>query len=468
MFKKKHVILGLTAVALLLFITTLQTGLLTKGVRANKASAQTTYPNWSQSAVYVGGDKVIYEGSLYEAKWWTSGDIPSNPTNSDACPWKLIEANVGEGTDPEQPGNPEEPEVPEVEAPSGTVNVLTDEQINALWGGINAEFSPAMAENRLSRYLSKADFEQLFPRRYGSQKWLETNPWWITPGTTVPEYYSYDNLSAAIKHIANLKYKIEIRQGVQYAPKLSVLNKETKTEYIISQHEDYNASWNISKPVETKIVDFGSFLAEGSENDKKREIAGFLANISHETSGGWDTAPDGMLAWGLYFNEETSYINSSSVGYVDGTHTIFPPVAGKSYHGRGPIQLSWNYNYGLFSAILYQDKNILLNNPELVTQDGKLGFMSALLFWMTPQDAKPSCHDIMVNNWVPTALDITNGRTQPCFGMTIVVINGGYEANKDETDYRLKRRIGHYRDITSRNGADITGEKLDTVGMNKY
>jgi hypothetical protein len=373
----------------------------------------------------------------------------------------------------EDPGNntPDDPdpgENPGNTIPSGPVNVLTDQQIDSYWGGINPDFSSASASQRLETYLSQTSFEELFPRRYGSSGWLATNPWWVSPGETVAEYYSYENLKNAIKHISDLKYKLEIRTGVAYAPKVSVLNKVTKTESIISVADDFNASWNLNKPIETKIVDFGSFLAEGSENDKKREIAAFLANIAHETGGGWDTAPGGMLAWGLYYNEETTYINSTAVGYVDSANVQFPAVAGKSYHGRGPIQLSWNYNYGLVSGILYQDKNVLLNNPENVTADGKLGFMTALLFFMTPQSPKPSCHDIIVGSWTPTAADIAAGRIEPGFGMTINVINGGFEAGKDETDYRLFRRIGHYRDITSKNGADITGEKLDTLGMSAW
>ncbi|MGB7997100.1 MAG: carbohydrate-binding protein, partial [Photobacterium halotolerans] len=33
-------------------------------------------PEWLASQVYVAGDKVIYQGQLYTAKWWTKGDQP--------------------------------------------------------------------------------------------------------------------------------------------------------------------------------------------------------------------------------------------------------------------------------------------------------------------------------------------------------------------------------------------------------
>jgi chitinase len=47
-----------------------------------------TYPEWSGSTVYDGGQRVLFNGLPYQAKWWTQGDSPaaasSNPTGS---PW---------------------------------------------------------------------------------------------------------------------------------------------------------------------------------------------------------------------------------------------------------------------------------------------------------------------------------------------------------------------------------------------
>lgn len=43
------------------------------------------YPLWSSTTVYVGGNKVSYNGVNYEAKWWTQGEIPTG-TNV----WKVI------------------------------------------------------------------------------------------------------------------------------------------------------------------------------------------------------------------------------------------------------------------------------------------------------------------------------------------------------------------------------------------
>ena len=82
---------------------------------------------------------------------------------------------------------------------------------------------------------------------------------------------------------------------------------------------------------------FPRFGNKGNLVTRKREIAAFLAQISHETTGGWATAPDGPYAWGLCFKEEVS----PQSNYCDSTSKQWPCYPGKSYKGRGPIQLSW-------------------------------------------------------------------------------------------------------------------------------
>ncbi len=74
----------------------------------------------------------------------------------------------------------------------------------------------------------------------------------------------------------------------------------------------------------------------------------------------------------------------------------------------------------------------------------------------------------MVGNWTPSAEATAKGLTPPGFGITIMIINGSLEGNKNERDHRIGRRIGHYRDITTKMGVDITGEKLNTLGMSPF
>jgi chitinase len=49
---------------------------------------------WSSTAVYVAGNQVTYNGSLWQAKWWTQGDIPGGP----AGVWTLLGSCNGSST----------------------------------------------------------------------------------------------------------------------------------------------------------------------------------------------------------------------------------------------------------------------------------------------------------------------------------------------------------------------------------
>lgn len=182
---------------------------------------------------------------------------------------------------------------------------------------------------------------------------------------------------------------------------------------------------------------YPAFGNEGALDDRKREVAAFLANISHETTGGWPAAPGGPQSWGLYFTQEVGCENGGCTGYCDASNVKYPCAPGKTYHGRGPIQLSWNYNYGFAGDALGLP---LLTNPDLVTSDGAVAFKTGIWFWTTPQAPKPSCHDVMVGKWTPSGADMAAGRL-PGFGMTINIINGGLECSKptpSQVDDRVK------------------------------
>lgn len=188
---------------------------------------------------------------------------------------------------------------------------------------------------------------------------------------------------------------------------------------------------------------FPQFLGEGPDSLRRRELAAFLAHVAQETSGAWEEAPGGYQAWGLYYKEEQHCQQGCPAYSVVTIANNYPPVAGKSYHGRGPLQLSYNYQYGQFSEAYFGDKQVLLNNPDMLTEDPVLAFSSAIWFWMTPQAAKPSCHHIMNGTWVPTATDIAKGRL-PGFGATLNVINGGVECGRPPLK-ETQQRYDYYR-----------------------
>jgi len=53
--------------------------------------ATSPYQIWQQSGTYLANTKVVWHQNVYQAKWWTRGDIPDNPVLEPwQTPWKII------------------------------------------------------------------------------------------------------------------------------------------------------------------------------------------------------------------------------------------------------------------------------------------------------------------------------------------------------------------------------------------
>jgi chitinase len=75
--------------------------------------ATSPYPVWTEDGVYVAGERVVWRQNVYAAKWWTSGELPDDPTiEESASAWRLIgpvlpgetpapSPTIAEGTYPE-------------------------------------------------------------------------------------------------------------------------------------------------------------------------------------------------------------------------------------------------------------------------------------------------------------------------------------------------------------------------------
>lgn len=160
-----------------------------------------------------------------------------------------------------------------------------------------------------------------------------------------------------------------------------------------------------------------------------------LINGRLHRAGGWASAPDGPFSWGYCFKQE----QNPGSDYCEPSAT-WPCASGKRYYGRGPMQLSWNYNYGLCGRAIGVD---LLNNPDLVANDAVIAFKAAIWFWMTAQPPKPSCHAVIAGQWQPSDADRAAGRL-PGYGVITNIINGGLECGRGQ-DGRVADRIGFYQ-----------------------
>lgn len=309
------------------------------------------------------------------------------------------------------------------------------------------KFLPIHPLYQVNDLINKDLWNTLFPYRFGAKD-TGGGVWVLDPKD---DFYTFESFIEAINRMSKIEVIFERRCGTN-AYRITRTDKTTGISKVIRTDVDFDAPRNTDKEIVTEKVDYGSFLGEGSLETRKREITAFFANISHETTGGWSTAPGGQFSWGLHFREEPTNASYAS------PDTNYPPTPGKSYKGRGPIQLSYNYNYGPASEFIFGDKQILLDHPEKVIEDAALAFQTAIWFWMTPQYPKPSAHDVMVNKWTPNELDKTKNRI-PGLGMTVNIINGGVECGQGTEKPQVLDRIGYYERFTDiyQIGTDMDG-----------
>jgi hypothetical protein len=280
-------------------------------------------------------------------------------------------------------------------------------------GTTNKEGNSSAPKMAITSFLSEAQFNTLFPQR--------------------DKFYTYAAFIKAIKEMSLVSIKIT-RRGVSVYQFIRT-DKSTGKSTVIRQDQDWNEDWAKKKPDSSYIIEYRNFCAEKDLPTNKKELAAFFANIAHETRHG----ENGKYNDGLMFIHESN----TTLPYIS-DNDAYPAIPGKKYYGRGPLQLSYNGNYGYASDCIFGDKKILLNNPDLIETDPVVAFKTAIYFWMTPQTAKPSAHDVMIGKWRPNAADKAANRI-PGFGTTINIINGEVECNKGENIFSMNDRVGFYQ-----------------------
>lgn len=191
---------------------------------------------------------------------------------------------------------------------------------------------------------------------------------------------------------------------------------------------------------------FPAFCGEYSDGRNadaicKKSIVTAFAHFSQETGGhiAKDNVSDNPLAleeWqqALVHVREMGW-SEGQAGYTTGCgqndwqNQRWPCEAGQGYFGRGAKQLSYHFNYGAFSEVMFDgDATVLLKNPALVA-DSWLNLASAIWFFLTPQAPKPAMLHVIDRTWVPSQREIDAGIGYG-FGTTINVINGGIECGE--------------------------------------
>ncbi|MFH7597276.1 glycoside hydrolase family 19 protein [Streptomyces racemochromogenes] len=172
---------------------------------------------------------------------------------------------------------------------------------------------------------------------------------------------------------------------------------------------------------------YPGFARTGDDTVKRREAAAFLANVSHETGG-------------LVYVVEQNTANYPH--YCDASQPYGCPAGQAAYYGRGPIQLSWNFNYKAAGDALGLN---LLANPYLVERDPAVAMKTALWYWNTQNGpGTMTAHAAMVDG--------------AGFGETIRSINGALECNGGNPA-QVQSRVDKYRAFTGLLGV-TPGDRL--------
>ena len=164
------------------------------------------------------------------------------------------------------------------------------------------------------------------------------------------------------------------------------------------------------------------FCGEGDADARKREAAAFFAHMVQETAG-------------LKFLDE----QNPPQNYCDTSRTEFP-CGNNSYHGRGPLQISWNYNYGTAGRAIGLG---LLNDPGLVVASSVNAFNTALWWWMTRQPLD-SAHSVIVSG--------------KGFGQTIQLINGPLECGGKQPT-AVQTRVSAFENFCGKLGVATGGNE---------
>lgn len=345
-------------------------------VPMSSASAATCASAWSSSAVYTGGATVSHNGHNWSAKWWTQGETPS----SSAQVWNdQGSCTGGSGS-------------------SGGSGDSGSECNHPNWDA-NANYTTGDIVKYTDGKYYRAEHDNP-----GYDPVIST--WYWEPYTCTGGSGGSTGGSTGGSGDPD--------------PSGFVVSESTFNQMFPNRNSFYTYSG-----LKAALSKYPAFANTGSDTVKKQEAAAFLANVHHETGG-------------LVHIVEQNTANYPH--YCDSTKPYGCPAGQAAYYGRGPIQLSWNYNYKSAGDALGIN---LLADPYKVQNDASVAWMTGLWYWNTQTGpGTMTGHNAMVNG--------------AGFGQTIRSINGGIECDGGNPA-QVQSRVTKYQQFTQLLGVSAGG-----------
>ena len=357
------------------------TGLASPGAHAACAA-------WNSSTAYLAGNTVTENGVSYKANWWTQGNDPAhnNGGAGSGQPW-TVTSSCGATPPPPTPPVPNPPPPapnPPPPAPSpSSCNAVTWQR------GVNYPVGTVVL------FTNGAYYKEVNAGTNGSDGTDPTISTWYWQPTTCSSGGGGGGGGSFVVSEALFNQMFPSRNALYtYAGLTNAMSA------------------------------YPAFAHTGSDTTQKQEAAAFLANVAEESDSLRATREYNTANWPLYC--DTSNGNTCAPG--------------QTYEGRGPLQLSWNYNYRAAGNAIGVD---LWSNPDLVATDATIAWKTALWYWMTGTgNAGVTPHNAMING--------------QGFGTTIRAINGSVECNGGNPA-EVNTRINFYNTFTNMIGVTPGG-----------
>ncbi|KAJ3223444.1 hypothetical protein HDU78_011318 [Chytriomyces hyalinus] len=356
---------------------------------------------------------------------------------------------------------------------------------------------------------NKNNYSAKWYQNAGSNPSVNSDGGWINQGLCDPSVPTQPGGGGAKPPVAtNLAQAREYAASLSQDPNLLLLKSQARTNLNVDGVSPGNsanpanvkrvesimsrAKWDYYFSFADPVYTYANFLKSvaffpafcdtypGKDSDAicKKLLATMFAHFAQETG-----AHDGKNAipeWrqSLAYVRELSCTENNTISgcYYNNDcvnpafNKVFPCGKGPnngflSYFGRGAHQLSYSFNYGPFSLVMFNgDPTVLLNNPSLVA-DTWLNLASAIFFFLYPQPPKPSMLGVIDGTWVPSAADIAAGRTND-FPSTIQIING--ECAGSSTSNAAQNRINYYKAFMADMGLSTANDNLKCAGMGRF